>query len=224
MLRETDFRHTLNATLATEIGHTGGHVPGTGVVTRSVAPITRLLEQAREGRPGALDEVIRLMYQDLEKAAARFLDARYGPAWNGATLEPAALVNETWMQLIRQRSGFANRSHFLAIATRVMLRVLADYERGKRRQKRGGGQLRVTLSGIGDELAVDGTRMSAFADALDELEQLDARAAEVARLRLVWGFSAGEIAAPMELSEKTVARDLRFACAWLQDALAGGGR
>jgi RNA polymerase sigma factor (TIGR02999 family) len=190
-------------------------------VTSSAAPITQLLEQAREGQPGALDEAVRLMYRDLEKAAARFLCARYGPAWKGATLEPAALVNETWMQLIRQRSDFANRSHFLAIATRVMLRVLADYERGKHRQKRGGGQLRVSLSGVSGELAGDGDRMKEFAAALDELERLDARAAEVARLRIVWGFAVGEIATSLTLSERTVARDLRFARAWLQDALAG---
>jgi RNA polymerase sigma factor (TIGR02999 family) len=186
-----------------------------------LAPITRLLEQAQAGQAGALDEVVRLMYRDLEQAAARLLDARYGRAWNGATLEPAALVNETWMQLIRQRSDFANRSHFLAIATRVMLRVLADYERGKRRQKRGGGQLRVTLSDLSEELSVDGSRMEVFAEALDALERLDSRAAEVARLRIVWGFSLAEIAGAMALSERTVTRDLRFARAWLQDALAG---
>jgi RNA polymerase sigma factor (TIGR02999 family) len=187
----------------------------------TAAPITRLLQQASDGRPGALDEVVRLMYRDLERAATRFLDARYGHGWSGATLEPAALVNETWMQLIRQRADFANRSHFLAIATRVMLRVLADYERGKQRQKRGGGQLRVTLSGANEELGIDGGRMEALADALDGLERLDARAAEVARLRLVWGFSAEEIAAPLAVSERTVSRDLRFACAWLRDAFAG---
>jgi RNA polymerase sigma factor (TIGR02999 family) len=182
-----------------------------------------LLEQARAGEVGALDEVVRLMYRDLEQAAERFLNARYGRGWNGATLEPAALVNETWMQLIRQRSDFANRSHFLAIATRVMLRVLADYERGKRRQKRGGGQLRVTLSGLGEQPGVNGSRMEAFAEALDALEQLDARPAEIARLHIVWGFSLAEIASTIVLSERTVARDLRFARAWLQDALAGGG-
>jgi RNA polymerase sigma-70 factor, ECF subfamily len=190
-------------------------------VTSSAAPITQLLEQAREGQPGALDEAVRLMYRDLERAAARFLSARYGPAWKGATLEPAALVNETWMQLIRQRSDFANRSHFLAIATRVMLRVLADYERGKHRQKRGGGQLRVSLSGVSGEIAGNGARMEAFAAALDEFERLDARAAEVARLRIVWGFAVGEIATSLAVSERTIARDLRFARAWLQDALAG---
>jgi RNA polymerase sigma factor (TIGR02999 family) len=188
----------------------------------TAAPITRLLEQARGGQAGAMDEVIRLMYRDLERAATRFLSARYGPGWRGATLEPAALVNETWMQLIRQRGEFANRSHFLAIATRVMLRVLADYERGKHRQKRGGGQLRVTLSGLDEIFAVDGSRMDDFAEALDELEGLDPRAAEVARLRIVWGFSLGEIAESLAVTERTVARDLRFARAWLQEVIAGG--
>lgn len=191
-------------------------------MTSDTAPITRLLEAAREGQPGALDEVVRLMYRDLERAAQRFLDERYGPRWHGATLDPAALVNEAWMQLVRQRSGFENRSHFLAIATRVMLRVLADYERGKHRQKRGAGQVRVTLGGVDAELAQDGAGMEALADALDQLERLDSRAGEVVRLHIVWGFSSAEIASSLALSERTISRDLRFARAWLQDALGGG--
>lgn len=185
--------------------------------------ITRLLEQAEEGRPGALDEAVTLMYRDLHGAADRLLRDRYGPGFPGATLEPAALVNETYLSLLRQRSGYQNRSHFIAIATRQMLRVLADYERGKSRQKRGGDQVRVTLTGIAADLvAGDDTGIEEFAEVLDRLEGLDPRAAEVARLHFVWGRGLDEVAALLGLSTRTIERDVRFARAWLAEALAEG--
>ena len=183
--------------------------------------ITRLLEQADQGRPGALDEVMEVLYRDLHAVADRVLKERYGAGLPGATLEPAALVNETYLSLLRQRSGYQNRSHFIAIASRVMLRVLADYERGKARQKRGGDQLRVTLTGAAAELAaVDGNALGDFAEALDRLEGLDPRAAEVARLNFVWGRGLEEVATLLGLSTRTVERDVRFARAWLAEALA----
>lgn len=187
--------------------------------------ITRLLEQAENGRAGALDEVVTLMYRDLHGAADRLLRDRYGAGLPGATLEPAALVNETYLSLLRQRSGYHNRSHFIAIASRQMLRVLADYERAKSRQKRGGDQLRVTLTGVGAELvAGDDTSIDEFAEALDRLEGLDPRAAEVARLHFVWGRGLGEVAMLLGLSTRTIERDVRFARAWLAEALGEGSR
>lgn len=183
--------------------------------------ITKLLDRAQEGDRSAMDEVMRTVNADLEAAAARFMKARYGKALAGATLEPAALVNETYIQLLAQRSNYQNRSHFLGIATRVMLRVLADYERGKRRMKRGGDQIRVTLSGIGGDFAQpDELWLEQFAQALEQLEALESRTAEVAKLCLVWGFTANEAAEALEVSTRTIERDLRFARAWLQDALA----
>lgn len=183
--------------------------------------ITRLLEQADNGRAGALDEVMALLYRDLQGVADRVLRERYGAGLPGATLEPAALVNETYLSLLRQRSGYQNRSHFIAIASRVMLRVLADYERGKARQKRGGDQLRVTLTGVAAELvASDATSLGDFAEALDRLDGLDPRAAEVARLHFVWGRGLEEVGTLLGLSARTIERDVRFARAWLAEALA----
>ena len=194
-----------------------GHSPVSG------ERITRLLEQAESGRAGAIDEAMALMYRDLHGAADRLLRDRYGAGLPGATLEPAALVNETYLSLLHQRSGYQNRSHFIAIASRQMLRVLADYERGKRRQKRGGDQVRVTLTGIAAELvAGDETGVEEFAEALERLETLDPRAAEVARLHFVWGRGTDEVATLLGLSSRTIERDVRFARAWLAEALAEG--
>jgi RNA polymerase sigma factor (TIGR02999 family) len=185
------------------------------------ARITRLLQQAEEGRAGALDELVTTLYRDLHGVADRVLKERYGAGFPGATLEPAALVNEAYLGLLRQRSGYQNRAHFIAIASRVMLRVLADYERGKGRQKRGGQQVRVTLTGAAAELAAaDSTTMEEFAAALERLEALDPRAAEVARLHFLWGRSLEDVAALLGLSTRTIERDARFARAWLAEALA----
>ncbi|NGX17038.1 ECF-type sigma factor [Wenzhouxiangella sp. XN24] len=184
-------------------------------------PITRLPEQPHDGEPGALDQAMALLYRDLHGVAVRVLRDRYGRGLPGATLEPAALVNETYLGLLRQRSGYRNRRHFIAIASRVMLRVLADHERGKKRQKRGGDQLRVTFTGVAEELVtVDTTTIDEFAAALDRLEALDERSAEVARLHFVWGCGLEEVATLLGLSTRTIERDVRFARAWLAEALA----
>ncbi|HSN72939.1 MAG TPA: ECF-type sigma factor [Steroidobacteraceae bacterium] len=191
----------------------------------SAEAITRLLEEAGCGRQEALDELVELLHTDLHRSARALLSRRYGAGLDGSTLEPSALVNEAYLRLIRQRSGFANRDHFLAIATRVMLRFLADYERGKRRDKRGAGAARITLAGVDEELAAPATStIEDFAEALERLDALASRPAEIAKMVFVWGCTVGEVAEVLDLSERTVERDLRFARAWLQDALAEDAR
>ncbi len=175
--------------------------------------ITRLLHEADAGQGGALDKVMDLVYQDLSGMAASHLRRRYGANLAGVTLEPSALVHETFLRLIRQRKGFDNRGQFFAIATRMMLRVMNDHARKKGADKRGGDHARVTLSGLaGHSSAHD---VSDFIRALEKLETTDCRTAEVAKLRLLWGLSIPEISTTLDLSEATVSRDWRFARRWL---------
>lgn len=175
--------------------------------------ITRLLHEADAGRKGALDEVMDLVYRDLSGMAASHLHRRYGANLAGVTLEPSALVHETFLRLIRQRKGFDNRGHFFAIATRMMLRVLNDHARRKDADKRGGDLARVTLSGLEDEGSAHD--LSDFVRALEKLDVTDSRTAEVAKLRLLWGLSIPEISKTLSVSEATVSRDWRFARHWL---------
>ena len=183
--------------------------------------LTQILADAQAGTPGAENLLFNTIYGDLESIAARHLRERYGHDLAGATLEPSALVNESYLRLIRQRKTYDNRGQFFAIATRVILRVLIDYERGKASAKRGGGHLRVTLS-TGDGLvAPDDGSLDAFADALEQLRANDERAADVAALRSVWGFGMAEIAETLDLSLRTTERTWKFARAWLEDALVG---
>ena len=95
---------------------------------------TRLLHAVDAGRDGAMDDLMEAAYEDLDRVARKHLSARFGRDLPGVTLEPAALVNESFMKLIRQRARFDNRGHFFAIATKVMLRVLTDYQRSRRRE------------------------------------------------------------------------------------------
>jgi RNA polymerase sigma factor (TIGR02999 family) len=182
--------------------------------------ITRLLEQLEEGSDGAMDDLMSVVYNDLQRMAESHMRQRFGPDLPGVTLEPAALVNESYMKLIRQRKKYDNRGQFFAIATKVMLRVLTDYQRQRLAAKRGGGRKRVTLSlepaatppvsGSATEIEV-----VALVDALDELEALDQRKADVVKMRVVWGLQMREIAESLGVSLATVERDWAFAKAWL---------
>ena len=154
--------------------------------------VTRLLREIEDGRDGAMERLMAVVYADLERVAEKHMRQRFGRGAPGVTLEPAALVNESWFQLIRQRCTYDNRGHFFAIATRVMLRVLTDYQRRRGAARRGGAMERVTLSlagaaasdrGAGPETLIG---VDSLVAALERLETLDARKADVVKLRVVW--------------------------------------
>ncbi|MHC4948601.1 MAG: ECF-type sigma factor [Planctomycetota bacterium] len=180
--------------------------------------ITRLLEDVNEGRAGAMDRLMDAVYDDLRHVAERHMNERFGTGLPGVTLEPSALVNESFLRLLKQRSEYGNRGQFFAIATKVMLRVLVDYQRRRLAAKRGGGAGRVTLSLAGPADHGPETRVvdvESLVRALDRLEALDPRKADVVKLRVVWGLEMTEIARTIGVSLATVERDWSFAKAWL---------
>jgi RNA polymerase sigma factor (TIGR02999 family) len=186
--------------------------------------ITRLLGDVDAGRDGAMDELMNVVYADLQRVAERHMAERFGRNLPGVTLEPAALVNESFMRLIKQRKKYDNRGQFFAIATKVMLRVLVDYQRSRRAAKRGGGHKPVTLSLEGPaEKATPRSviGVEALADALQRLDALDARKADVVKLRVLWGLEMREIAQSLDVSLATVERDWAFAKAWLARESSG---
>ena len=188
--------------------------------------ITLLLKEAECGREGALDELMELVYGDLERIALSHLSRKFGERANVVTLEPAALVNESFLRLIRQRKTYDNRGQFFAIATKVMLRVLTDYQRQRMTDRRGGRRKRVELFLDARPGPADGPGRAAQIEieslkkALERLEGLDSRQADVVKMRVVWGLEIDEIAEALGLSASTVKRDWRFARAWLMDAAA----
>jgi len=179
--------------------------------------VTGLLDAAREGDKDAADLLMQAVYADLRQKAAAFL-RRERP---GHTLQPTALVHETYLRLVDQkRVVWQNRAHFLGVAAEMMRRVLVDHARNRRARKRGGTRTRVTLD---EAVASTGPRsldLIALDDALNELAALDPRQSRVVELRAFGGLSVEETAEVVGISPATVKRYWSFSRAWLARRLA----
>lgn len=140
----------------------------------------------------------------------------------GHSLQATALVNEAYVRLVDGKAvQWNDRTHFLAVAARVMRRILVDHARSRRYQKRGGGAARVTL----DEALVvadTGQDFEALDDALQALATFDERKSRVIELRFFGGLTVEETAAVLDVSVDTVMRDWRLARAWLQRTMGDG--
>jgi RNA polymerase sigma factor (TIGR02999 family) len=133
----------------------------------------------------------------------------------GHSLQATALVNEAYLRLVEGRSvNWQNRAHFLAVAARLMRRILVDFARAKRYQKRGGGAMQVTLV---DNVALSepGRDLVALDDALEALAKHDERKSQVIEMRFFGGLSVKETAEALHVSPETVMRDWKMARAWL---------
>jgi RNA polymerase sigma factor (TIGR02999 family) len=141
----------------------------------------------------------------------------------GHSLQATALVNEAYLRLIDvQKLDWQNRAHFLAMAARLMRRILVDSARARRNQKRGGGVVRITLD---EGLLVTGDRppdLVALDDALQALEKIDTRRSQIIELRFFGGLTVDETAIVLKVAPDTVMRDSRLAKAWLARELSGG--
>ncbi len=183
--------------------------------------ITQLLEAVNSGREGAFDRLMERVHEDLARMARAQLNKRFEGPTGAITLEPAALVNESFLRLIQQRNAYQNRGQFFSIVTRIMLRVLIDYQRQKNAQKRGGDKTCITISfdgypgAAGAEAGQDGVNVADLAEVLQRLESVDDRKAEIAKMRLIWSMSLPQIADLLEVSLSTIEREWRFARAWI---------
>jgi RNA polymerase sigma factor (TIGR02999 family) len=186
-------------------------------------PVTAALRAWRDGDDDAEDALLRLVYPELHRRAARLL-ARERP---DHTLQPTALIGELYLRLVDQRvADWNDRAHFFAIAARLMRRVILDHARRHGAGKRGGGRRHVSLEQAG-EIAVgsanDLAELEALDEALAELAREDATAAAVVELRFFGGMTVEETAAVLELSTATIGRQWRAARAWLHDRLQADG-
>lgn len=134
----------------------------------------------------------------------------------GHTLQPTALVNEAYLRLAGDSQSATDRHVFLGLAARAMRQVLVDHARGRGRAKRGGGEWqRITLSEViaptrGQE--IDALELH---DLLEKLARIDARTSRIAELRLFGGLGIDDIAAVLDISDRTVDREWFVARAWL---------
>ncbi len=182
------------------------------------APITRLLQDVEEGLDPDGDRLAGAVIDRLRAIAFREMAARAGEPVDALTIEPGVLASDALMKVLGKKPSFENRRHFFAYVTQIMIRALIDHQRERRAQKRGGGLVRVTLSGLGgdDEAEVDA---EALPPILEELASLDARKAEIVQLRVFWGMEMAEVADALGVSVSTVERDWRFARRWLSSRL-----
>jgi RNA polymerase sigma-70 factor (ECF subfamily) len=138
------------------------------------------------------------------------------------SLQPTALVNEAYLRLVDvQQMNWQNRAHFLAMAARLMRRILVDHARSKGSDKRGGGVTKITFD---DTLVVSndpGCDLVALDDALATLATVDERKSRMIELRFFGGLTVEETASVLQVSPDTVKRDWRLAKAWLLRELRG---
>ena len=189
----------------------------------SAGDITLLLQDLDRGGEGALDALMDAVYSDLERIALAHLSREFGKNVRSVTIEPAGLVNELFLRMIKQRKAYDNRGQFFSIATKMMLRVLLDYKRKRLAVKRGGDQKRISFFLDGHAIPEESRstnveiEIESLSTALLELESIDSRQADVVKMRVVWGLNIEEIALALDMSASTVKRDWRFAKAWLTD-------
>lgn len=187
-------------------------IDNTETMNEPTANITALLQAAASGQPGDTDALMEAIYDDLHRLAARHLRSERPDH----TLQPTALVNEAWLRLVDQHSTtWRDRSHFFAIAARVIRRILVDHARSKRAAKRGFGVDRVPLDEVGSSAVTGQLDLLALDEALAELQELDERQAKIVELRFFAGMSINEIAQVLEIGPRSVDRHWSAAKAWL---------
>jgi RNA polymerase sigma factor (TIGR02999 family) len=188
------------------------------VIPLNPTKVTGLLLKWGQGDEGALERLIPLVHHELHKIARRCMaDERAGH-----TFQATALVNEAYLRLVDANDvAWHDRTHFLAVAARMMRRILVDHARTRLAQKRGGGAAQVTFD---EGLVVSNEPRADFValdDALKALETFDQRKSRVVELRFFGGLSVEETASALKVSPATVMGDWRLAKAWLQREMRG---
>lgn len=182
--------------------------------------ITRLLHAWNQGDPQALESLAPLVYAELHRLAANYLNGERP----GHILQTTALINEAWIRLLGWKNvEWKNKAHFLGVSSELMRRVLVDFARSREYQKRGGGSIQVSLSEASNianpETSLD---VVALDEALEKLTQLDARQSRIVEMRFFCGMQEEEIAAALGISVATVKRDWTVARLWLLNELQPG--
>jgi len=186
-----------------------------------MSDITRILEEARRGEPGAVERLTERLYGELQRLAHSEMRGERA----SHTLEATALVHELYLRMLagEEAPAFENRAHFFGAAATAIRRLLVEHARARGRAKRSDGRRRVELddsTATTPEVDRDG-RLLALEAALEKLAALDEQKARIVELRFFAGCSVEEVARALGVSESTIAREWRFARAWLQDQLEG---
>ncbi|PYQ62432.1 MAG: RNA polymerase subunit sigma-70 [Acidobacteria bacterium] len=181
--------------------------------------VTGLLLSWRQGDAGALDRLVPLVYDELRRVARRHL-RRERP---GHSLQATALVHEVYLRLVDvDRMTLKSRTHFFAVAARLMRQILVDHARRKRAGKRGGGVTMMSLDEVSPAAQTSNVDVLALDQALDALSSFDPQQCRVVELRFFAGLNIDEAAEALGISTATVEREWAMAKAWLYQRLSVG--
>jgi RNA polymerase sigma factor (TIGR02999 family) len=183
----------------------------------SAGEVTRLLKAWCKGDARALEQLAPLVEQELRRLARIYMSREK----TGHTLQPTALINEAYLRLLEWNAvEWQDRAHFLAVAANMMRRILVNHAVARRRDKRGGSAVLVSLAeaaGVPEKTE----DLIALDDALTRLTQMDERKGRLVELRFFGGLMAEQAAEVLGISLRTVHREWDLARAWLFRALHG---
>ncbi len=180
--------------------------------------LTQMLIQLSEGNAQMVDDILPLIYDELRRLAGNYLRRER----SDHTLQPTALVHEAYIKLIDQTQvKWQNRAHFFGIAANIMRRILVDYARQHKAEKRGGAAEKMPLE---EEILIvsegKSAELLALDEALENLAKIDPQKSKIVELRYFGGLSVEETAKVLGVSEITVKRHWRMAKAWLYGQLS----
>jgi RNA polymerase sigma factor (TIGR02999 family) len=179
--------------------------------------VTRILSAIEQGDPQAAEQLIPLVYEELRKLAAQKM-AQEKP---GQTLQATALVHDAYIRLVdvEKAQHWNSRGHFFAAAAEAMRRILVEQARRKKCEKHGGDWNRVELEDVEDATGLPPDSLLALSEAIDELAEHDAPAAELGKLRCFGGLSLDQAAETLGISRTSAHRQWTYARAWLYSRL-----
>jgi RNA polymerase sigma-70 factor (ECF subfamily) len=178
--------------------------------------ITLFLQEWKNGDETAVERLFPLVYDELKRRARNYLNQER----SNHTLQPTALVHEVYLRLIRlNQIKWEDRAHFYAISATTMRRILVDHAREIAADKRGGAMQRITLENLKISKEEKATDLLELNEALTKLAAIDPRKANVVEMIYFGGLNQKEIAEVLQITEKTVQRDWKFAKLWLYGEL-----
>jgi RNA polymerase sigma factor (TIGR02999 family) len=182
--------------------------------------VTQVLLDWNSGDEHAPERLMPLVYEELRRLARFYLQQER----SDHTLQATGLVHEAYLRLVDQSSmNWQNRAHFFAVAAKIMRRILVDYARNHRAEKRGGEREKILFDEAlapSNERAVD---LIALDEALQDLETFDPRQSHIVELRFFGGLTNEEIGEVLEISPRTIKREWRLAKAWLRREIMSEG-
>jgi RNA polymerase sigma factor (TIGR02999 family) len=176
--------------------------------------VTVLLQAWGGGDAAAAERLTGIIYAQVRAMAGKQLRRSVVRG----TLQATELAHELFVRLLEAEIPWRDRRHFYGVVSAALRKILIDGARARGSEKRGGGQIHVTLSAA-DEIVAHASDAVALDEALRTLREVDARKHEIIELHYLLGLKRNEIAEVVGVSVATVDRELRFARAWLREQL-----